>query len=357
MPFRTGYDAKLVERCNDTFAAVAEKEGTVTEVNDYAITVTYKDGSTRQVEVGRKYGKSGGFMTSHDVITKLKVGDKLQKGDIIAYNKDFFTEDPMNPGKIAMKTATLARVALIEHPYTFEDSCAVTKRIAENTKVKTTVQKMVTVNFNQSIHKLAKPGTKVNIDDPLCFIEDSLTHDAGLFDENSINLLRNISQQAPRSAVNGIIDKVEILYNGDKEDMSESLLKLVNISDSKLIALNKSLGKKPMTGEVDETYRVDGNPLQLDTAVIIFTISGEQNIGVGDKLVLANQLKNTIGFVYEQSPRIMSEDGGFGEEIDMLFGSNSVYNRIVNSPFLIGMMNTLLIEVSKKLATEYLEGV
>lgn len=53
----------------------------------------------------------------------------------------------------------------------------------------------------------------------------------------------------------------------------------------------------------------------------------------------------------------MSKDGGFGEEIDMLFGSNSVYNRIVNSPFLIGMMNTLLIEVSKKLATEYLEGV
>lgn len=356
MPLRTGYDWKLVERSADMFASIAEQEGKVVSINDYAITVEYKDGTLRHVELGRKYGDAGGFSTAHDTITNLKVGDKLKKGDVITYCSDFFTPDPMNPGKLAMKTGILAKVALIEHPFTFEDSTAITKRLSGETRVKTVVKKEVVVNFEQSIHRIAKPGTVLKIDDPLCFIEDSLTHDTGLFDETSIDLLRNISQQAPRSPVNGVVDKIEILYNGDKEDMSESLQKLANQSDNKLLALQKALGKKGFTGEVDDTYRVDGNPLLLDTAVIIFTISGEQAISIGDKVVISAQLKSTIGHVFDEPPRVATEDGEMGEEIDCLFGSNSVYNRIVTSPFLIGMTNTLLTEMSKRIGTEYLES-
>lgn len=283
MPLRTGYDEKLVERCSDVYASTAEQDGIITDVNDFAITVTYKDGSTKQVEIGRRYGSSGGFNTAHDITTHLKKGDKVKKGDAIAYNSDFFTSDPMKPGKLAMKTGVLGKVALIEHPYTFEDSTAITRNFGENTRVKTVVKKEVVVNFDQSIHRLAKPGTVVKIDDPLCYIEDSITHDGNLFDENSIDLLRNLSKSAPKSSINGVIDKVEVFYNGDKEDMSESLMKIANASDNKLVALQKALGKKPYTGEVDDTYRVDGNPLLVDTAVIVFTISSNQGISVGDK--------------------------------------------------------------------------
>ena len=134
------------------------------------------------------------------------------------------------------------------------------------------MKKEVVVNFDQSIHRLAKPGTVVKIDDPLCYIEDSITHDGNLFDENSIDLLRNLSKSAPKSSINGVIDKVEVFYNGDKEDMSE----ITNENRLMLLIINwllyKSLGKKPYTGEVDDTYRVDGNPLLVDTAVIVFTI-------------------------------------------------------------------------------------
>lgn len=42
-----------------------------------------------------------------------------------------------------------------------------------------------------------------------------------------------------------------------------------------------------------------------------------------------------------------------GMELDSIFGSNSVYNRIVNSPFLMGMTNMLLVEMSKKVADTY----
>ena len=64
-----------------------------------------------------------------------------------------------------------------------------------------------------------------------------------MFDENSIDLLRNLSKSAPKSSINGVIDKVEVFYNGDKEDMSESLMKIANASDNKLVALQKALGK------------------------------------------------------------------------------------------------------------------
>lgn len=65
------------------------------------------------------------------------------------------------------------------------------------------------------------------------------------------------------------------------------------------------------------------------------------------------QLKATVGYVYDEPPRLANNDGSMGMELDAIFGSNSVYNRIVNSPFLMGMTNMLLVEMSKKVADTY----
>lgn len=284
MPTRTGYDAKLAERSSDSFATIASDDGVVTSVNDYGMVVKYKNGEEKVVELGRHFGKSGKMIVPHDVITKLKVGDKVKAGDTIAYNPAWFTDDPYHPGKLAYRYGTLQRVALMEHPYTFEDSIAISKKMAIDTKVKTTVQKEVVVKFEQSIHRLAVPGTYVKVDDPLCIIEDSITTDTGMFDNDSIDILRNLGAAVPKSAVEGKVDKVEIYYSGDIEDMSDTLAKYTRISDRVLINQRKALGKEAFTGEVDETYRVDGNPLMVDTAVIVFSITTDGDLGVGDKL-------------------------------------------------------------------------
>ena len=70
-------------------------------------------------------------------------------------------------------------------------------------------------------------------------------------------------------------------------------------------------------------------------------------------MVYGAQLKATVGYVYDEPPRIANEDGSMGMELDSIFGSNSIYNRIVNSPFLMGMTNMLLVEMSKKVADTY----
>ena len=284
LPTRTGYDSKLVERSSDRYCATAEQDGIVTEINKFAITVKYKDGTTKQVELGRRFGTSGGFATPHDMVTNLKEGSKVKAGDIIAYHSGYFTKDPMNPNSLALRYGALAKVALMENADTFEDSTAISQSFSNQTKVVSSAFKDVVVSFNQNVHKILKPGTEVNIGDALCIIEDSITADTGMFDEESIDLLKNLSNSSPKSAYRGVIDRIEVFYNGDKEDMSETLRKIANITDNILYNKEKALGNKGMTGEVTDDFRVEGKPLLIDTAVIRFTITTEHNISIGDKL-------------------------------------------------------------------------
>ena len=76
------------------------------------------------------------------------------------------------------------------------------------------------------------------------------------------------------------------------------------------------------------------------------------------KTVIATQLKNTIAKVFSEDkvPRINREDNTPGEPVDMIFSTKSIYNRIVNSPFLVGMSNTILIEGSKQVADIYFKN-
>ena len=42
------------------------------------------------------------------------------------------------------------------------------------------------------------------------------------------------------------------------------------------------------------------------------------------KCVYGCQLKATVGYVYDEPPRLANKDGSMGMELDAIFGSNSV---------------------------------
>ena len=357
MPCRTGYDEQLLNQCSDSFATVADIDGIVKEVSKFSIVVENKDGSTRYIDLTRRYGDSGDFHVPLDIITDFKVGDKVKQGDVIAYSPRWFTKDTMFKGKVAYKGYTLCKVALMENSYTFEDSIAISKEFSNETTVDNTYIKQVIIDFEQGIHNIKTPGSEVSIDEPLCFIEDSLTNDAGMFDEESINLLSNINKMSPKSPVNGIVDNIEVIYNGDTDDMSESLLKLVNITDKLLITKLKSTGKEAYTGDSsDDVVSINGNRLMPETAVITFYITSRNSIGTGDKIVVGSQLKATIAKVFTEPPRLNKNDNTPGEVIDAIFSTKSVNNRIVNSAYLQGITNRILVEGSKKVAELYFKN-
>lgn len=351
MPLRTGYERIIAHRTNELFAQTAKKEGKVLSITDTGMEVEYSDGTKQSFILGRRYGNSAGLTIPHQVITEFKVGEKFKVGQTLCYNPGFFEKDPFDPKQVLWKAGVLTKVALLESNDTLEDGSLITKKAANQLTTAVTKVKNVIINFDQSPRRVVKIGSAVKSDDKLCIIENAVTADTKLFDEDTIDTLQILSAQTPMAKMSGVIERIEVLYLGEKEDMSEALRELANASDREFVKRAKSLGVKPNTGEVDETYRIDGSPLSFNTACIRFYITGQVGMSPGDKAVFSNQLKTVVGRV-EPRP-ILTESG---VEVDAIFGSTSVYDRIVNSAFINGTTNTLLKVISKRAAEIYFKG-
>jgi hypothetical protein len=240
------------------------------------------------------------------------------------------------------------RVALMESPLTLEDSSAISKKTADLLRTKTTKPRSIIVDFKQSIRNLVKVGQAVSSEDILCVIEDDTTARHDLFDEESLDTLRLLSAQTPLAKMAGVVERIEVFYHGDKQDMSESLRSVASASDRELSARRKAVGKKVLTGLVDDSHRTDGDPLNLDTLEIKIYITADVAAGVGDKGVFANQMKTVFGTVLENEVTTES-----GKEIGAIFGAKSIQARIVHSPDIIGTTTTLLSVGAQRVVKAY----
>lgn len=344
---RTGYDYIVGNRTSATFAYFAKKDGIVTSKTEKGIMLKYNDGEVVGVELGRIFGKAEGSFYPHNIVGVLDANNKFKKGDPIAYNDGFFEPDILDPKKIIMKISTTAKVALYEAKQTLEDSSAVSPELSNRLTSKTTKVKSITVDFNQNIVDPVTIGQEVKADDVLMLIEDEITS-SGHFDSEALKELKKLSNQAPKAKYEGVIEKIEVLYNGDKSDMTPSLRKLADASDKVLAFSRKSINEPVVTGSVTSEYRVSGTPLELDRAEIKIYLTIRTDVGVGDKVVFANQLKSVNGETMNY--KMYTEDG---IKIEACFGYISILNRIVTSPILQGTTITLLKTIAQKAVKMY----
>lgn len=349
-PVRTGYELVIPHRTSDLFSATADDDGVVENIKNNVLTVKLKNGNFQKIQLGRRFGSSGGLTVPHLVKTDLSIGSKVTKGQVICYNPAFFGPDPLDKNQIAWKAGALARTILVEDAMTLEDSSAISENISEALTTYMTKEKNIIVSFNQEIHNLVTIGQEVKVDDILCLIEDSITSSSKLFDEDNIQSLKNLSNMAPKSDTIGRVEKIEVYYNGDKEDMSDSLKEISDASDRRMVTMKKALGKKQFGGLVTADYRVDGNPLDYDQAVIKIFITGMVKAHSGDKGVLGNQMKTTFAKVFSKDTQPYTEDG---KPIDVIFGAKSVAARIVESMYITGTTNSLLKTIGEKAAEIY----
>lgn len=347
-PLRTGYESILAHRTDDMFAATAEQDGKVTSVTDKGMMVTYKDGSTRAVVLGRRYGKAAGMMLPHQLDTQLKEGQSFKKGDVLAYNQRYFQPNPLVSGQVVWKAGILAKTAIMENPDTLEDSSVISARIGEELETEVTSVRDIVVAFDQALHGLVTSGTPVDIESILCTIEDAVTAENQLFDEQSLDMLRLIAANTPRAKYKGVVEKVEVFYHGELDDMSSSLQDIASASDRERKRLARALSRPALTGKVDSSTRVESKPLPADSVLIRIYITGPVSAGVGDKAVFANQMKTVIGRVMTGENTTES-----GIPLDAIFSYQSISNRIVRSPELIGTVNSLLLIISKRVADAY----
>lgn len=344
---RTGYESVIGNRTSEMFAYHAKKNGKVTKLTENGITIEYEDGTTKGIVLGRVFGRAEGSVYPHDIVSPLKEGKNFNKGDVIAYNTGFFEQDLLDSTKVVMKNSMVVKTALYESNQTFEDSSSISKAVSAKLTAKTTKVKSLTVDFTQNLLEVVKVGQSVSPKDILLIIEDEITSSAQ-FDEKSLAILRKLSNQAPKAKYEGTIDKIEVFYNGDKQDMTNSLKKIADASDRVMAEECKATGRPVVNGSVTEDYRVAGVPLSLDKAEIKIYITIKTQSGVGDKGVFANQMKSVFGEVMDYD--MVTESG---EKIDAVFGYNSILNRVVNSPFIIGTTTTLLKKIAEKAVAIY----
>lgn len=279
---RTGYEQVVAQRTSDMFCYAAKKAGKIVSVKPEGILIEYEDGETRGIEIGRRFGSDSGLVFAHEVKTKFKEGDSFVKGDVLTYNEGFFEPDLLNPNNMVWKQGIMVNTVLWESSQTLEDASSISKNLASKLSTKTSKVKTVKVAFDQVIRNMVTVGLPVTHESILCVIEDAVTSNSNLFDEESLDTLRLLSSQTPTAKTNGVIERIEVFYHGDKEDMSDSLRLIANAGDKDLTARAKATGRKAFTGQVGEEMRLEGESLGFETMAIRFYITTNVIAGVGD---------------------------------------------------------------------------
>ena len=349
MPLRTGYDQVIPHRVSDLYAFGSKEDGVVKELSTEHLLVEYASGKLVAVELGKRFGRAEGTVIPHTVVTDVKVGQQFKRGEVLAWNSGWFVRDFWNPTQVLWKCATLLRTAILDTGETYEDSGAISKKATK--KLRSDLSKSITLTFkkDQKVSQLVTVGTELKSESILCTIEDSLTANTGLFNEDNIDLLRAFSSLTPRAHCEGVVDKIEVFYRGDVEDMSESLQAIINTYDRERARLAKKLRRDDApTGRVLDRVRIDGIPLEEDHVAVRLTVTHEEDYQCGDKSVFALQLKSVTGEVFEGENYTES-----GLEIEAKFSNMSIFNRIVGSGPTIGLVTTVLLEISKQAAEIY----
>lgn len=335
-PLRTGYEMVLAHQVDPIFAVTAKAPGVVAEVTEESILIRYDDPELPDLraEIGRYYGNVSGTIVPHDVITDLSVGQRVVKDHVVVWNSGFFDRDLMVPTQVVWKAGVMACTALMETPDTLEDSCVISEKVSKLFEMNTTHVREVLVNFKQDVRNLPYPGQTLEADSILCNIIDTLSSGDGAFDTEVIDTLSALARNSPRAKYDGVVGKIEVTYNGDLEDMSETLRELVIQDEKRRARKAKRLKKGVASGHIRD--------LEMDTLLIKIYIDSSLSAADGDKGVFGNQMKTVIGRV--MSGRNETESG---KPLDTIFSYSSPNNRIVLSPDIMGTTNVLL-----RLATE-----
>lgn len=352
-PVRTGMERMIARRTDKNFAHAARKPGKVVSIEEDSgsrvMLVEYDDGTKETFDVGRTYGKADGMIVPHELKTSLVPGKRFKKDDFLVYNENFFSPDPMDPTQVLWRAGAMARVIFVEENDTHEDSSAISRRFADRMVSKVTEVKSVRMDFSQEIRNAVRPGEDVDIESILCTVENPYGGaDNPEWGDEAIGILRRIDAINPKADFIGTVERIEVFYNGEVEDMSESLKKLTRISNKTLSRHSQLTHDVKTTGKVDPGFQVDGVTIPADGAVVRFYITGDVGMEAGDKLIYAGQLKSIPGRVMTGEER--TEDG---QELDAHFGYNAVLARVVDSVSIMGFGGTVCIEAGKRVSKAY----
>lgn len=340
---RTGYESVFANRVNDNYVTSATEDGVVDKITKDNIIIKYKSGKTGKYKFKDWTTKeeSGGCFV-HKLVTNLKVKDKIIVGDTILYDAAFFEPDIFNRKRVIYKAGTSLTTVLMEDQQTYEDSAAISHKITGKLSTNPVKVKSIIVDVTDNVFDMVNVGDKVKYSTVLFSMLDGVTGDIEDMDAETKKLIKSIKTKSPKSKYDGEIIDIKIMYNSELKDMSRSLKKIITESDERLVKKSK------YTGKVNASYSIQGKPLIEGKAEIKIYIKTVDSMGIGDKGIVSNQLKFTVGEVFNYD---MIADSG--DEIELVFSQRSVSARITNSADLIGTTSMLLEKLTQEAVKKY----
>lgn len=347
LPIRTGYEQIMAHRVDDLFAYASKGAGVVAEKGKTYVVFKYDDPALgeKRIELGRRFGTVTGHTVPHATVCDLEVGQKFVEGQVLTFHPGFFARDWRNPQQVLAMTGPLSNIVLMENNSTFEDASLISRRLSKQLETTVTHTRTVVVNFTQGIRNLVEIGQHLDTDDNLAFIEDEVSALSGNFDEASMDVLRRKGNPAARSKFVGTVEKIDVHYFGDKEDMTASVRAVADKYDNLRAKRVKQLNSnQALTGQIMVPTTIDGISVELDMIAITIYITHTRGMGDGDKIVVGNQKKSVVSGVFDGVCRTNKEviPGKGKMDIDIQFSYRAVNARIVPSALLFGMSSILL---------------
>ena len=357
----TGADAAMPYLTSDMFAHKAKKKGKVTEITEEYMIVEYDDKTKEFVNLDEQTMKNsdGGFYITLQLKTDLKIGQSVNPGQILAYDKKSFSNrvgstDP----QLSYNLGCIAKTAILTSEDGFEDSGVCSEWLSEAMSSDIVVMKAVSLDPMSNVLFIAKKGQEVVEGEPVMIFQNA-------FEEEDANLLMKslnnedgdvseIGRNVIKSKVTGVLSDIKVYRTCEMDELSESLTKIVSSSERKAKAIKRiadSASNDVYVGNTDKLPQV-GKLKNVDGVMIEFYMRYHDKLAVGDKTVVNNANKCVLMNVYsdEESPYT---DFRPNEAIDQITSASSVDGRIITSIIKLGALNKVMIELQRSVCDIY----
>lgn len=362
----TGYDKSVIYNVSDNYATKSKGPGKVVNIDHDTklISVVYSDGSSEAIKFGNEYQKTDNIFLNNTKVPNVKIGQKIKKNDVIAYNPNYFQKNSL--GDFTVKQGPVANVALIEGYYTEEDSALVSANLSKKMGTDVGDRKQIILTPQSKIINMLDIGDKVLTGDVLMsfesFSDDNQTSE--LLDsvgELSSDEWDDLMTHKVKSKSTGEIVDINIYWTVPLEELSESLSKVVEkylkrirkeIREEEKITGKKSDKRLLLEPTEPDKGRVRGVDVYEEGGVLIeFYVNHEHGLSNGDKIVAFSCIKSIVCEVVsqEKTPFTLKT----GTKIDAVFSSFGQYRRMVMSTMMAGWLGKLLYDYGKKISDDY----
>ena len=366
-----GVEKVLPYHLSSEFVINAEDDGEVIDASKDYIVVKYNNGKFRTIDLTMTINKNAasGFYIDTKLITNKKLGDKVQKNEIIAWDNRAFCKRGNNPD-VSMRLGPLVKIAIIPEWDIYEDSAPITHNASERMASNMIMPITVKLNKDSYVSQIAKIGDKIDAGQSVITFDDY--HE----DLDVANLLKELredlgeeiiesSATSKKSKYTGTVADIKIYTTVELDELSESLRDIVGEYWKTLKKREKILNKYKNSDDCnfyksgnlimesssvlkpDSQGKIKGERVE-DGVLIIFYISFKDIMSRGDKLAAEFALKSINSHVIDKGLEPYSESRP-DESIDMIVAPLSISARKTPSIFLAMYGNKCLIEAKRHL--------